>query len=575
MKSFNQRLHSIAFFLIAPLLFIYFQKRSKIYFGIIIFGVLMAGCFRHYYQIDTQKFVSSDMIKKLQSNDKIFILHFNDSIFELENLKMADSAIEADFQPLSKAQLTKAYKYSNTSMHYKPSSDKDILMQVHLYIDKNKESFKSETGQKAIIPLSSIAQMDIYEYDRGRTNTNQVFSYIGVTIAVLFGIALIAFLITCNCPQVSLQNGNQFEFKSGLYSGAVNSNLERSDYLLLDNFTSTTDSAKIRIDNVNGEQQYINRLQLLKVSHPAGTKVLVDRNGKMYTYTSPVTPLSVIDIAGKDYSKQVRYFDTENAGFIEPDSKTAASSLVLHFPANMAGKKARLILRASNTPWSGYIYKEFQGLYGSAYTSMREVQEKMDPSVSQNWVINQSLPLKVYVENEKGVWQMADYFQTPGNTAKRDMIMEIDIPNTFLQTIKIKVETVFRFWEIDYAALDITAQTDIQSTWVAPSKALLSTGDNVIDKISATDKDYLSLTGNTYLDLQYNNLTGKNENDTYFLCGTGYYHQSPVNTNNPDVAALSKFRNPGHFQTFSLQEFEKINDALAKNMVNPKKQKSR
>ena len=101
--------------------------------------------------------------------------------------------------------------------------------------------------------------------------------------------------IACNCPQVSIQNGNQFEFKSGLYSGAVNANLERSDYLLLDNFASSTDSVKIRIDNVNGEQQYINRLQLLKVTHPAGTKVLVDRNGKIYSYKAPVTPLSVID----------------------------------------------------------------------------------------------------------------------------------------------------------------------------------------------------------------------------------------------------------------------------------------
>jgi hypothetical protein len=281
--------------------------------------------------------------------------------------------------------------------------------------------------------------------------------------------------------------------------------------------------------------------------------------------------LSVIDNGGKDYSKQVRYFDTENAGFIQSDTNASASSLTLHFPANMAGKKARLILRANNTAWSGYLYKEFQGLYGSAYTSMRESQEKMDPSVSQNWVINQSLPLKVYVENEKGEWKTTDYFQMPGNTAKRDMIMEIDIPNTFLQTVKIKLETVYRFWEIDYAALDITEQRGLESSWLTPTKAQVSTGENAIDKISSTDKNYLSLTGQTYLDLQYKNLTAKNENDTYFLCGTGYYHQSPVNTNNPDVAALSKFRNPGSFQTFSIQAYDKISTEIAKNMVTEKK----
>ena len=236
----------------------------------------------------------------------------------------------------------------------------------------------------------------------------------------------------------------------------------------------------------------------------------------------------------------------------------------------MAGKKARLILRANNTPWAGYVYKEFQGLYGNAYTSIRDSQEKMDASVSQNWILNQSLPLKVYVENIKGEWQMADYFQMPGNTAKRDMVMEIDIPNTALQTVRIKLETVFRFWEIDYAALDITDQTGLESTWLSPTKALVSTGDNAIEKISSTDKDYLTLTGQTYLDLQYSNPAAKNETDTYFLCGTGYYHQSPVNNNNPDLTALGQFRNPGYFQVFSLREYEKAISYLAKNMENEK-----
>jgi hypothetical protein len=372
-----------------------------------------------------------------------------------------------------------------------------------------------------------------------------------------------------------MQEGNQFEFKSGLYSGAVNSNLERSDYLLLDNFTPVRDSLQIRIDNVNGEQQFINRLQLLKVSHPEGTKVLADRNGKIYSYKGPVTPSSVRDEAGKEYNNQVRYPDSEYAGFVQPVKEGAASSLIFQFPANMAGKKARLILRANNTAWSGYLYKEFQELYGNAYTSMRDSQEKMDPSVSQNWILNQSLPLKVYVENINGEWQMTDYFQMPGNTAKRDMVMEIDIPNTPLQTVRIKLETVFRFWEIDYAALDNTEQTGIESTWLTPAKALVSTGENAMEKISATDKDYVSLTEHAYLDLQYYNLKGHHENDSYFLCGTGYYHQSPVNANNPDVAALSQFRQPGNFQKFSIGEYEKVSTDLVNYMDAAKRKKNR
>jgi hypothetical protein len=195
--------------------------------------------------------------------------------------------------------------------------------------------------------------------------------------------------------------------------------------------------------------------------------------------------------------------------------------------------------------------------------------------VSQNWIINQSLPLKVYVENMSGEWQMADYFQMPGNTAKRDMILELDIPGTAFQAVRIKLETVFRFWEIDYAALDDSEQAGLDGIWVSPSKALVSTGENALAKISATDKDYLSLTGDAFLDLQYTNLPGKNDTETYFLCGTGYYHQSPVNTGSPDLAALNKFKNPGYFQLFSLQEYEKVSTELAKGMYAGKNNRAR
>ena len=294
-------------------------------------------------------------------------------------------------------------------------------------------------------------------------------------------------------------------FKSGLYSGAVNSNLERSDYLLLDDFSPLSDSIQLRIENVKGEEQFINRLQLLRVNHQKGTKVLADKYGNIYSYASPVAPLAVRDIADKEYSKALRNYDAETAGFIQPRQAKgdSASSLILQFPAEMSGRKARLILRASNTLWSGLLYKEFQGMYGNAYTRMREKQEKMDRSSTENWVLQQSLPLKVYVENEKGQWQLADYFQTPGNTAWRDMIMELDIPKTTLQTTRIKLETVYRFWDIDYAALDIGEQEGIEIKWLNPTKALLSTGENIADKISLNDKSYLSLKGNNYLDLLF------------------------------------------------------------------------
>jgi hypothetical protein len=199
----------------------------------------------------------------------------------------------------------------------------------------------------------------------------------------------------------------------------------------------------------------------------------------------------------------------------------------------------------------------------------------MDRSVAENWIISQSLPLKVYVENAQGGWQFADYFQMPGNSARRDMIMELDIPNTPLQTTRIKLETVYRFWEIDYAALDNTQQAGIENKYIDPTSALLSTGENMANQISRTDKAYLTLTGKKHLNLHFSQLKEDSENSTYFLSGTGYYHQSPVKAGKPDVARLSKFKKTGAFQSFSLDEYEKINTELVNLMENGHNRKTK
>ena len=195
----------------------------------------------------------------------------------------------------------------------------------------------------------------------------------------------------------------------------------------------------------------------------------------------------------------------------------------------------------------------------------------MDRTSTQNWVLQQSLPLKVYVENEKGKWQLADYFQTPGNTAWRDLIMELDIPKTTLHTTRIKLETVYRFWDIDYAALDISEAGSVETMWVDPTKALLSTGENIADQISFNDQTYVSLKGNNYLELLFIPAKKEIENSSFFLCGTGYYHQSPVSDKKPDVAKLEKFKKPGAFQSYSVEEFDKVNQALAKIKVKDNK----
>jgi hypothetical protein len=50
---------------------------------------------------------------------------------------------------------------------------------------------------------------------------------------------------------------------------------------------------------------------------------------------------------------------------------------------------------------------------------------------------------------------------------------------------------------------------------------------------------------------------------SYFLVGTGYYHQSAAAKNKADVAGLIRMKKPGAFQGFSIEKFNEFNQLLA------------
>jgi hypothetical protein len=193
MKTSNQRCYNIAFLWIAPVLFIFLRKGVKIYLPLLLICVLMAGCFRHYYKIDSKDKVSPEMISILESTDKIYFVHFNNTIYSLQKMQIVGPDIEAEVEPVTDNLISKAYTRKNTSMKYKPNSEGSILLHVHLYVNNNKQSFLTENSTKVIIPITSIIQMDVYDEDKKRTKTNMTFSSLGLGLSILTGILIVLF----------------------------------------------------------------------------------------------------------------------------------------------------------------------------------------------------------------------------------------------------------------------------------------------------------------------------------------------------------------------------------------------
>jgi hypothetical protein len=184
----------------------------------------------------------------------------------------------------------------------------------------------------------------------------------------------------------------------------------------------------------------------------------------------------------------------------------------------------------------------------------------------ERWQKAQALPLMVYIERD-GKWEFVDYFAHTGNTASRDMIMELDVSKITHQ-IKIKLETVYQFWNLDFAGIDFSENIKPEITFLNPVTALKSDGSDQSTMLNGVDKNYAHLTANEELNLKYQPFsTIDNLTNSYFLVSTGYYHNIKKYKVTPQVESLLKFKNKNAFDDFSRQKFSEIQNSLGVHAV--------
>ncbi len=566
MKPLINRLSGIALFVLFPILFFIRKKRIGKIFIFFIAATILTGCFQHYFRTHTQTNADAATIQKFMSLNKYFIVHLKNRIGGLENLTVSGDKLEADIVHLPPEHLKYINPQTDKTNQVKRKNKTTTLMEVHLY-----SATEINPEEKHLsIPLSSLNRIDIYELDKGATTTNHIFSWIGVSVVVFSVATLIAFAIaiaSCNCPQVYVNNNGDYQFVSGVYSGAVYSSLERNDYLPLNNLQITGGSFNIKIKNVNDEEQFINRMQLLQVNHPAGTNVLVDRHGNVLSYNKLQVPVSATINRQTDITKQLSVTDDDQYLFDGEKGEKGFSNVSLTFNKPTDAQKAKLIIRGGNSLWSGYLYHSFAEFFGDGYEKWKNEKDKSDPKEMEQWQKDQALPLMAYIERD-GKWELADYFAHTGNTASRDMIMELDISNIKTDQIKIKLETVYQFWNLDFAGIDFSENSNATTTLLNPSKAVKPDGSDQSTLLNAVDKNYSHLNAKEEINLEYQPAATMEKGITsYFLVSTGYYHNIKKYTGAPQIATLLKFKNKNAFDDFSREKFTDVQKSLSSYAV--------
>lgn len=555
MKSIIGTLSQHKTMIMFPIIFLWKKKKGNLFLLLFLFIFTLTGCFTYFYKSGTIKGIDAATIKKLQSEHKYFILHAKDGTVAMNNIKIKNDQVEADLGELPPEHIRYLSPKTDKSNAVKASHRRLTFLEVHMYYPDTIDS----TNAHFSAPSSSFDRVDIYEYDPATTTVNHVLSGVGIIFGAFAFLGLIV-LISCNCPQVYVDNGTNYEFVSGVYSGSIYASMERTDYLPLPTL-QTINECKLKIANVKNEEQYINQMQLMKVHHSEGVSVLADRHGKVFTWSTPQAPFSASINTSTEVKKIIAVKDKDFYSFNNAANENGFSSLTLQFNKPADAQKAKLLVHGGNSLWSGYIYHRFAEMFGNKYEAWRNQKDTSNPKEMEQWQKEQALPLMVYI-NKSGKWEPVDYFPHTGNTATRDMIMELDVSDIKNDQIKIKLESAFQFWDLDYAAIDFSANEETTATFINASSVIKTgMGDQKV-LLKEKDDQYCQLQRDEELNLVFS-LAGNARTDSYFLVSTGYYHNTQRYDNIPDLKTLNSFKSKRSFDVYSRLQFTAIEQSLS------------
>ncbi len=531
------------------MVFTSFLKKCAVYFLVTLMLFQSFGC--KYFQYDrvTSDFETS--ITSIGEIHKYFIIHDKENLYELTDITADETKMSGNL-----ALINNEVFYTEGRNNRFKKEENSILHEVHIYLNDNADSLQLGYGD---IPMTDLKEMKIIEMDTGTTVASYVFSTIGIIAGILGIILIIALLTKSSCPYIYVNNGDAFIFEGETYGGAIAQNLERDDYMPLPSIKPLNGTYQLRISNELKERQYTNLAELLVVNHEPLQKVLLDKYGKAHLIESAQVPTQAHAYNGQSLLPALE--EKDKKVFMFNEEEYSKNGIIMKFEKPDDATNGNLLLKGKNTLWFDFLFGEFISKFGSSYDAYMDKQKEMPGSERLQKMLDSDFPLSIYMK-ENGEWKMIDYLFTVGPLATREFVIPVDLSAHTGDAIEIKVETGFMFWELDYAAMDFTENTELDINYVKPFKAEGTGAQDWLTALEKTDENYMAQekVGDVTQLIFKAPSTKKGQQQTVFLHTRGYYELIREFEGMPNIVELNQFKTPGHFSDFSRSSYLKVLD---------------
>ncbi len=518
---------------------------KKIFAAFLILLMLIHAVGCKYYKVKPAEKSEYEQIMSMGEIHKYFIVHAGTQMYVLNDIKTTKTDISGN---LTTPQENIFYNEQRKKRIKKGESN--IVNEVHIYLKDRDGDLSSGHVE---FPISDINEIRILDRNTGK----EIAVYVLVGIGALAVAAAITAATKSSCPYVYVYNGENFVFEGEIYGGSIGKNLERTDYMPLPSLQMNNGNYTIRLSNELKERQYTNMLELVLVEHAEGEKVLLDKNGKPQLVGETVLPFEAFSSNQEDILPLLSEKDAKILLF--DDTEVDKNTAVLRFKRPLDAQHANLVIKGKNTLWFDYLFGEFIEKFGVSYSDWMKKQSENDPADRMKRILDSDFPLSVSIWNNEN-WEKVDHLMTVGPLASREFVIPIDIRNLKGEEVRIKLQTGFMFWEIDYAAMDFRFNSNLKPKALKPFVAL---GTGSIDWKYALEKsDNLYMSQENTGDITEIIFTVpdalREKPHTSFLKVQGYYELVRDFEGLPEWTQLRKFKTPGYFSDFSKEKYVEV-----------------
>ena len=528
------------------------MKISKLI--IILFAIIASSCTRFYIVKEDRKLKKFNEPREgsweYLDRQNIILVHQGTDIFELTSVSYNPSENQITGW-VNRGIATPLYYYNkalNKQSHiaFRKFGDRIYeLKQVHLFTNDT----TSTSNGKFTLNLNDIYKVDISK------QAEAVNALVAVPIVIGGGIGFLA--IVCGCPHVYVDNGQQLTFEKTLFTGAKAPQLERSDLKEIPDYFPDKTSLSLTLKNEEKEEQFIDQLSLVVVEHESGVELAMEKNGKITSYQSVIQASSIVDQDGKDQRAALEKKDNIAYDF-KPELLTDLSTLHATFnPGELKGKSS-LILHVKNTKWSGYLYNEFNKLFGSEHAKWVEKNKDKSKEDREAWMRQEGIKLLVEVKRN-GQWESLSELELVGDVAYEKLAIPVELDE--LSPLEIRLRSGFHFWEIDYLGLaTINEELIHKQTNIRPVSVVDAQGNSNTEKILNADNMYVvSTPSNAVNTITFQGIPVSPEAQrSLFLAAEGHYIMKPEYTGKPNYKRLAKFKKPGELSRFSKEQYTEL-----------------